>query len=183
MFSVVGEALTIALTALPAILKIELVSSNAALSPVLALCIALSAALAVHFSYPQDEVAAASPQQPDVGQKGCDAARGHCSASIASSPTQPHDPSSTTGLAATAGATAAGNGEGDGSDLGERRDPARLPELSLDAPPERRDSSVPMADPPATRSTKNGQTMRHRAEARRDAAGNISGRNFPTTTN
>ncbi|CAM9860939.1 unnamed protein product, partial [Ectocarpus sp. 8 AP-2014] len=47
MFSVVGETLTLILASLPAILKIDLASSNASLAPTLALCVVCSAALGV----------------------------------------------------------------------------------------------------------------------------------------
>lgn len=47
MFSVVGETLTLVLASLPAILKVDLASSNASLAPALALCVVCSAALGV----------------------------------------------------------------------------------------------------------------------------------------
>lgn len=182
MFSVAGEAITIALAAIPAIVKINLHSSNAALSPVLAVCIALAAEVAIRFSHPQDAaaVAATSPEQSDDGEAGGASATAHRSGAVASSPSLHRRPGGPIDGVASATADAS-DGSDAGLDWGEGRHPARLPELSLEPPPKRRDSIAPTTAPPATRSTKNGHSVRHRAEERRDTTSNNSGRHVTNT--
>lgn len=170
MFSVVAEALTIASSAVPAILKVELASSNPALSPLLALCVILSAGLGValtrHHSPCQPR--APGPQQ----RRGDDRQARHSSVRRGSSP-------------AVAAPSLRRRASGLKEDLKWRdEDSEKLLELSLGATPVSRDSTfrttaaaaattaAAPATAPCTR-TKNGNG-RQSAEAREDTLDNDS---------
>lgn len=165
MFSVVAEALTIALAAVPAILKVEQASSNPALSPLLALCVIFSGVLGVllarHNS--QCQPGAPGPQRRDARQ--------------ARAPSVGQD----TSPAATAAASSLRRRPcGLREDL-KRRDSEELLGLSLGATPEGRPdtlhatAAVAAAAAPS-RSTKNGHG-RHRAGGKEDDTSSSSSRN------
>ena len=172
MFSVVAEALTIALAAVPAILKVEQASSNPALSPLLALCVIFSGVLGVllarHNS--QCQPGAPGPQRRDARQ--------------ARAPSVGQD----TSPAATAAASSLRRRPcGLREDL-KRRDSEELLGLSLGATPEGRPdtlhatAAVAAAAAPS-RSTKNGHG-RHRAGGKEDdtSSSSSSSRNSTNST-
>lgn len=177
MFSVVAEALTIALAAAPAILKVELASSNPALSPLLALCVIFSGAFGVVFArrFPQcqQEAGSCAPasQRGDVQRAGPSSTR---------QDPPPH--------AAAAAASLRRRPNGSTEDLN-WRDSEELLELSLGGTPERRHEALHATAAAAaaapSRSAKNGHG-RHRAEEREDtpnSSSSVSNRNNNSNSN
>lgn len=166
MFSVVAEALTIALASVPAILKVEIASSNPALSPLLALCVIFSGVLGVvlarHNSQCQQQAATPTQQRQDDRRARHSAVKRETSPASAATPSLRRRPNGLT------------------EDL-KWRDSEELLELSLGATPESRYDTVHAtaaagAAGAPSRSTKNGHG-RHHVESREETAASISNRN------
>ncbi|CAM9392640.1 unnamed protein product [Ectocarpus sp. 8 AP-2014] len=197
MFSIVGETLTLILASLPAILKIDLASSNASLAPALALCVVCSAALSV----------LSTCSSPESGGRRLDLRRrdrplSHNQRSDEASPPSPQQllldgspareeaPAAEDSPAVVAetslrrrpadGTAADTNTAGRGLDF-ERQDSEELLELSLRAAAEKQGTA------PSSSSAKNGDLHRSsHADAKRGATtsnnNNSRGGGSPATT-
>ncbi|CAM9572969.1 unnamed protein product [Ectocarpus sp. 13 AM-2016] len=189
MFSVFGETLTLVLASLPAILKIDLASSNASLAPALALCVVCSAALSVlsacsstesgdrrldlgrrdrpvsHNNQRSDEAPPPAPQQLLLDGSP---AREEASAAEDSPAVVAATPLRRRPADITAADT---NTAGKGLDF-ERRDSEELLELSLRA------AAQEQGTEPSSSSAKNGDLHRSsHAEAKRGATSNNNNNN------